>query len=307
MGLGDIRNMRKVFLCLFVLASTPVAAEPMADQLLTDKAVKVSKHVWAIIGFPNIGFVVGKNATLVVDTGLGNRNGRTVVKVAKRLAPKNKIFLATTHFHPEHAAGIGGFPKETVLIRNRVQQDEMNRHGQELVDLFRGISAQWKGLLETVEMRSSDVTFDKELELDLGGVTARILWLGEGHTKGDQLVYVEPDFTLISGDIVQNKTAPVIFGGGTSSSWIEILTQLEKLKIDHVLPDHSAIGDGSLVEQEKRFIVNLRSRVLGLKNQGISRDDAVRSIVSEYGKKYADWDLLRLPDFVKTLYEENTP
>ena len=56
---------------------------------------------------------------------------------------------------------------------------------------------------------------------------------------------------MISGDVVQNKVAPNIFRvGGTPSSWIAVLVQVEKLGALHVLPDHSATGDGSLVRQE---------------------------------------------------------
>jgi hypothetical protein len=52
------------------------AAMPYAlnQPILGEDTVKVSDHVWAIMGFPNIGIVVGGNATLVVDTGLGPRN-----------------------------------------------------------------------------------------------------------------------------------------------------------------------------------------------------------------------------------------
>ncbi|HWL87760.1 MAG TPA: MBL fold metallo-hydrolase [Polyangiaceae bacterium] len=98
--------------------TSAVHSEPSQDALLSDKTVKVSDHVWAIIGWPNIGIVVGANATLVVDTGLGQRNGATVAKAARDLAPHNRIFLTTTHFHPEHAGGALGFPPETLLIRN---------------------------------------------------------------------------------------------------------------------------------------------------------------------------------------------
>jgi len=41
--------------------------------------------VYAIVGFPNIGIVVGERATLVVDTGLGARNGAIVMKQAEKL------------------------------------------------------------------------------------------------------------------------------------------------------------------------------------------------------------------------------
>jgi hypothetical protein len=58
---------------------------------------------------PNTAIVVGSHATLVVE--LGPKNGATVARVAAGLAPNNaKLFLTTTHFHPEHAGGEAGFP-----------------------------------------------------------------------------------------------------------------------------------------------------------------------------------------------------
>ena len=120
------------------LATAAASAQNVStqDSLLSENTVKVSDHVWAIIGWPNIGIVVGETATLVVDTGLGPRSGATVAKVAKRLAPDNKLYLTTTHFHPEHAAGASGFPAGTILIRAKVQQDEMDKHGERMIHLF---------------------------------------------------------------------------------------------------------------------------------------------------------------------------
>src|ERR1700679_2936871 len=126
-----------------VFAAT--AAAQMPQPLVTEETVKISDHVWAIMGFPNIAIIVGDRATLVVDTGLGPRNGATIARVAAKLAPLNqKLFLSTTHFHPEHVAGEAGFPKGTILIRNSVQQREMEAHGQEVVDQFAARSAEWK-------------------------------------------------------------------------------------------------------------------------------------------------------------------
>jgi glyoxylase-like metal-dependent hydrolase (beta-lactamase superfamily II) len=267
---------------------------------------KVSSHVWAIMGFPNIGIIVGSNATLVVDTGLGPRNGATVARAAKKLAPHNKLYLTTTHFHPEHAAGVSGFPPETVLIRNKVQQDEMDKHGEEMIQMFASRNEQQKELLANVKLRPPDETFDKEKKLDLGGgVTARLLWFGGAHTKGDELTFVEPDKTLISGDVVQNKVVPNIYGdGGTPASWIAVLDQVEKLGARHVLPDHSAIGDGSLVAQEKAFIIDLQTRALALKRQGVDADEAGKRLTAEFKTKYADWPINNLTNFVKRVYAE---
>ncbi|HEY1949227.1 MAG TPA: MBL fold metallo-hydrolase [Bryobacteraceae bacterium] len=293
-----------------LLALSLVAAAPCAAQnqviLNEDALTKVSGHVWAIMGFPNVGIVVGTNATLVVDTGLGSRNGATVARVAKKLAPHNKLYLTTTHFHPEHAAGAPGFPPETVLIRDKVQQEEMEKHGEEMIQMFASRNEQQKELLANVKLRPPDETFDKERKLDLGGgVRARLLWFGGAHTKGDELTFVEPDKTLISGDVVQNKTAPNIFGdGGTPASWIAVLDQVEKLRALHVLPDHSAIGDGSLVAQEKAFIADLQAQALALKRQGVSADEAGKRLTAEFKTKYADWPINNLTNFVKSIYAE---
>src|SRR5579863_148286 len=211
-------------LCAFLMLGSGLAATTSGQQqpLLTEDTTKISDHVWAIMGFPNIAIVVGDRATLVVDTGLGPRNGATVARVAAKLSKGPKLFLTTTHFHPEHAAGEQGFPPGTILIRNTAQQRDMEKHGVEILDRFRQMSAQNKELLEGVTLRTPDVLFDNEAMLDLGGgVTTRLLWLGEGHTKGDELTFVEPDRTLVSGDVVQNKTMPFIADdGGTPSTWL---------------------------------------------------------------------------------------
>src|SRR5580658_8552039 len=142
------------------------ASAQMSQPVLGENATKISDHVWAIMGFPNVAIVVGERATLIVDTGLGPRNGATVARAAAKLSGNQKLFLTTTHFHPEHAAGEGGFPPNTILIRNAVQQQEMEQHGMEMVDMFSGRSAQNKELLAGVKLRSPDVLFDAEAKLD---------------------------------------------------------------------------------------------------------------------------------------------
>ncbi len=226
--------------------------------------------------------------------------------MAKRFAPGNKLYLTTTHFHPEHAGGVAGFPEGTILIRPKVQQDEMDKHGVEMIQRFSGMNPKWKELLADAKLRAPDKTFDRELELDLGGdVKARLLWFGGAHTKGDELTFVLPDKTLISGDVVQNKVVPNIYGdGGTPSSWIAVLDQVEKLGAEHVLPTHSPAGDGSLVANEKAFIVDLRTRAVGLKQEGVAVEEAGRVLTAEFKEKYPDWPIKDLTNFVKSVYAE---
>jgi len=121
----ETMTLRSTFLALAALGASAAFAQ-MNQPMIGENTTKVSDHVWAIMGFPNIAIVVGSHATLVVDTGLGSKNGATIARVVAKLAPNNsKLFLTTTHFHPEHAAGEPGFPPGTILIRDAVQQREM--------------------------------------------------------------------------------------------------------------------------------------------------------------------------------------
>jgi glyoxylase-like metal-dependent hydrolase (beta-lactamase superfamily II) len=246
-----------------------------AQPRVQENPTRVSDHVYALMGFPNIAIVVGNRATLVVDTGLGPRNGATAARAAKTLSTGQRLYLTTTHFHPEHAAGEPGFPSDTILIRPAVQQEEMEKHGVEMIDMFSKMSAQNGELLRDVKLRSPDILFGNEAKLDLGGVVARLLWLGAGHTKGDELVFVEPDSTLISGDIVQNKVVPSIF------------------------------GDGSLVTKERAFMSDLLSRALALKSQAVPVGDAGKQLTAEFRTKYPDWPNLNpVANFVQRIYAE---
>jgi hypothetical protein len=275
-------------LALITFLSTAVFAQ-MSQPILGENTTKISEHVWAIMGFPNVAIIVGNRATLIVDTGLGPRNGATIVRAASKLSQNQKLFLTTTHFHPEHAGGEPGFPPNTILIRDAAQQKEMEAHGAEMIDMFASRSAQNKELLTGVKLRSPDVLFDNEAQIDLGGVRARLLWFGGAHTKGDELTLVVPN---IFGD------------GGTPSSWLAVLDKIAKLDVRHVLPDHSPPGDGSLVTAERNFISDLRTQALALKAKGVSAEDAAKQLGPEFKTKYPDWPSMNLAGFVRSIYAE---
>ena len=293
-----------------VLAAVSMARAqqaPPALMLPENQLTHLSDHVSAIMGFPNIGIVVGNRATLVVDTGLGPRNGAIALREAQKLSKGPVLYLTTTHYHPEHAAGEGAFPANTILVRPVAQQKELEERGMQFVEMFSSRSAPMKELLAGVKFRAPDITFEKEITLDLGGVTARLFWLGQAHTKGDELIDVEPDNTLISGDIVQNKMVPNLPDENASmKGWVEILAKLRQAKWQNVVPDHGALGDGSLIEQDYQFFAQLQARALELKRQGQSAEEAGQVLLAEFKMKFPDWpNLTAVPNVVKHIYAEN--
>src|SRR5215813_719727 len=299
-----MKSVSTVLTLVAIIAATTLGQQ--GQPPVGENATQISEHTWAIIGFPNIAIIAGNRSTLVVDTGMGPKNGATAARVASKLAPHNqKLFLTTTHFHPEHAAGEPGFPSGTILIRNVVQQQEMEQHGQEIMDRFSRNSTQNRELLAGVVLRTPDVIFERETAVDLGGVTGRLIWVGEAHTKGDELIFVEPDRTLISGDVVQNRAMPNISDdGGTPSSWLAVLDKIAALNAAHILPDHSAPGDGSLIASERSLITEIRSRTLALKRQGMSADDAGRQVSSDLKAAHPDWPNTNATGFVRSVFAE---
>ena len=296
--------------CLVLAAlwtAAALAQNPRPQGVPENATQRVSEHASAILGFPNIGIVVGSRATLVVDTGMGERNGAVVVKEAGKLAKGPNLYLTTTHFHPEHAMGEQAFPPRTVLIRDATQQEELEKHGEEFIRMFSSRSEANRELLRGVKMRPPDITFGHEIKLDLGGVTARLMWFGPAHTEGDELIFVEPDRVLLPGDIVENKLVPNLpMAASSVKGWLAILDKLAPLEPRYIVPDHGSLGDGSLIRQERAFLSDLQARALELKRGGTSAEDAARQVTAEFKTKYPDWESLNaVGNAVRRVYAES--
>jgi glyoxylase-like metal-dependent hydrolase (beta-lactamase superfamily II) len=295
----SLRKKRLPTSCAFLLivtgavfVSEAAGAAQLPQPLMSeDTLTKVSDHVYALAGFPNVGIVVGSRGTLVIDTGLGERNGATVVRVVQKLAKGPNLYLTTTHYHAEHTSGERAFPPNTIIIRSAVQQEEMNKGIAAHLEVFRKMSAQNKELLDNVRFRSPDILFDREAKLDLGGVTARLFWLGAAHTLGDELIFVEEDSVLIPGDIVQKNIFPMM-GNDVAGvkGWLAILDTVEALHPRWIVPDHGpAVVEGSQIGKEREYILSLQARALELKRQGVSADEAAKQMTTELHAKYPDW------------------
>jgi len=143
------RAITLVLACLATSAwaqqpSTGPGAPPPAPLVRENATVKLTDHVWAIPDFnvglvPNVGIIVGSKATLVVDTGLGPRNGDTIVREMKKVSTNTEVYVVTTHYHPEHSLGAAAF-KGAKLLMTRLQQQDMTELGKQIQDAFAGRS-----------------------------------------------------------------------------------------------------------------------------------------------------------------------
>jgi len=257
-----------------------------------NKTIKVSEHVYVIPDgrvnlVPNIGIIVGNRATLVVDAGMGPRNGQTVLRELAKVNKNTDLYFTTTHFHPEHMTGVQAFPANTIVIRPEVQQEEVDRKQPNFIHNFSQRTPDLKALLQDVKPRSPDILFDREAKLDLGGVTVRLLWLGPAHTRGDSFIFVEGDGVLFTGDAVINRFFPIFPDADASGkNWLSILDQLDELRPRTIVPGHGEVGEAALISIERTYLKALQARVVELKSQGKSADESEKLLSVEFRAKY---------------------
>ena len=146
--------------CLFgrALAQPAAGPPPMIKQ---DAARKVAEHTFVILDdnvgmVPNVGIVVGERATLIVDTGLGERNGAIVLGEARKLCDNTEFYLTATHFHPEHDFGATAFPDDAKMVRWRAQQTEADEQGAQMIERFSSFSPAIAELLAGARLRAVD-------------------------------------------------------------------------------------------------------------------------------------------------------
>ena len=286
-----------VFTTATALAAVTMSAQrgPAADPLVRENAaVKLAAHTYVIpdanVGLvPNVGIVVGTRGTLVIDPGLGRRNGETVLRETARLSRNSELYIASTHFHPEHTTGYNAFPDSAKYINSTVQEAEFAESGMKMVQMFAGRSPMTAEILKDATRRTAAVTFDREHLLDLGGVRVRFLVVGPTHTRGDTGFFVEGDDVLFAGDVVMNNSFLAATPVSSMKAWLAAFDRFEALKPKTIVPAHGAVGEGTLIAANRTLMQGVQARVRALKAQGKPADEVAAAVQAEFQAQHPDW------------------
>jgi len=285
-----------VLVALMLVAGTAAAQRgPAPDPLVPENATEqVAPHTYVISdrnigGVPNVGFVIGDRAALVIDPGLGRRNGETVLRELRKLTDTDQVYIATTHYHPEHTSGYVAFPDSAVYINSTTQEQEFAEDGQRMFDLFAGRNAAMGALLADARRRVADVTFDREYELDLGGVTVRMVLVGPTHTRGDTGIFVEGDDVLFAGDVVMNESFLAASDNSSVRAWLAAFDTFEAMGPTTIVPSHGPVGDGSLIGIQRETMLAIQTRARELKREGQSAEATGDTVMAEQQALHPTW------------------
>ncbi len=258
---------------------------------------------------PNIGMILGSNAALVVDTGMGPANGKKVLDAARRIAGQRPLVLTLTHFHPEHGFGAQAFKGTAKIHYNRAQRDELQAKGKGYLGMFKTFGPSVAAALDGTELVHPDEVYEgSSTSIDLGGRTVELRTWGIAHTAGDQIVWLPRERILFTGDLAEERIFPIFpwfppdDADIDAARWAQILTELASWKPAIVVPGHGDIGGAEILTAVRDYMVDLGKRVAAERKSGKDADAIITSLAPKIRAEHPDWAAPEWIDFAIRYY-----
>jgi glyoxylase-like metal-dependent hydrolase (beta-lactamase superfamily II) len=221
--------------------------------------------------------------TLVFDTGMTPQAGVELREAAEQLGPV--AWVVNSHWHGDHIRGNQAFTEAEIVATTRTKELIETRAAGQLAEhkstdfdaLFaslpedpdrredRTYQERILGLRELastiaeVELRPPTRTLEDRLELAAG---CKLITLGGGHTESDAFLVLTDRRVAVVGDLLCVAMHPWM-GDGDPDRWIEILSELERLDVDRLVPGHGRVASAddvrALRQHLQRFLAEPES------------------------------------------------
>jgi cyclase len=303
-----------VLLCLLavtVLAQAPTPTPDHHERKPDDifKVKPLAGGVYALYGRGgNVGFFVGPDAVLVVDSQFKDI-APGIVEQIKKVSDKPIKYLLNTHHHGDHVGGNEIFRQFAMIVahdnvRKRMltspadilrdypaMLEAQKKAGNENYAKFFADQIEWAKKAKVEEIPAPVMTFDSELRIHIGAETIHMWHAPPAHTDGDSTVYFEKAKVAHMGDLMFNKVIPFIDvqGGGSARGYLEALDRVvARLPSDAtVIPGHGEVTDVSGIKVLRQYIVDILDAAAKAKKAGKSKDDFLKDVDLP---SYKDWN-----------------
>jgi glyoxylase-like metal-dependent hydrolase (beta-lactamase superfamily II) len=276
---------------------------------------QISEHAWAYTaeGDPNTGIIIGDDGVLVADTQATPAMAADVIRRIREVTDKPIKYVILTHYHAVRVLGASAYgPQQIIasqdtydLIVERGEQDKASEIGR-FPRLFRNVESVPAGLTWPT------ITFTGKMTLWLGKLEVQLLQLGRGHTKGDTVVWLPGERTLLSGDLVEFDATPYA-GDAYFKDWPRTLDNLEALKPRALVPGRGAalttpesISRG--LAGTRSFVAELYENVAQGAKAGEDLNAVYKDTFAKLKPKYGQWVIFDhcMPFDVSRAYDEAT-
>ncbi|CAN7167799.1 MBL fold metallo-hydrolase [Variovorax paradoxus] len=274
---------------------------------------QISEHAWAYTaeGDPNTGIVIGDDCVLVADTQATPAMAADVVRRIREVTDKPIKYVVLTHYHAVRVLGAAGYGAEHILasqdtrdlIVERGEQDKASEIGR-FPRLFQNVETVPPGLTWPT------MTFTGKMTLWLGKLEVQLIQLGRGHTKGDTVVWLPGERTLLSGDLVEFGATPYA-GDAYFQDWPQTLDNIAALKPAALVPGRgAALTTPAEVAEGLAGTRNFISDVYASVQEGVKAGRDLNTVYKDtYAKlkpKYSQWVIFDhcMPFDVSRAYDE---
>jgi glyoxylase-like metal-dependent hydrolase (beta-lactamase superfamily II) len=274
---------------------------------------QISEHAWAYTaeGDPNTGIVIGDDCVLVADTQATPAMAADVVRRIREVTDKPIKYVVLTHYHAVRVLGAAGYGAEHILasqdtrdlIVERGEADKASEIGR-FPRLFQNVETVPPGLTWPT------MTFTGKMTLWLGKLEVQLIQLGRGHTKGDTVVWLPGERTLLSGDLVEFNATPYA-GDAYFQDWPQTLDNIAALKPAALVPGRgAALTTPAEVAEGLAGTRNFISDVYASVQEGVKAGRDLNTVYKDtYAKlkpKYSQWVIFDhcMPFDVSRAYDE---
>jgi glyoxylase-like metal-dependent hydrolase (beta-lactamase superfamily II) len=179
------------------------------------------------------GAVVTPQGTILIDSLPFPSETREMASFLDGISPGGVTYVILTHYHADHAYGAYLFPEADLVSHGLCRRFLIERGRPALEEA----KAQ-EPMLEQVQLRLPDVTFEgEEMALQLAGHLVQLIW-APGHTKDLVMVYVEQDQALFASDTMMPVPSIV---DGDMSAFRESLKKIKDLEISNLVQGHGEV------------------------------------------------------------------
>ncbi|WDV46443.1 MBL fold metallo-hydrolase [Clostridiaceae bacterium M8S5] len=252
---------------------------------------------------PHLGLICGDKYSLVVDSGNSTTHAKEFLNSIKDMDIPPLKYLVITHYHWDHIYGIDTMKLTTIAHKNIIEHlnnerlkklDDASLDEHVKNEVFSEFTTQCIKAEMSNEERTNlvigniDITFEKQLKIDLGGLTCIVDWVGGNHTNDSATVYVPDEKVAFLGDCIYGAKFNGAYGY-TADDLIPMLDILDSYNADKFLVSHEEIWDKSSM--------NEFSNQLRVANELVGKDSSSETAIQKFVTKYK-----RQPDEEEAFY-----
>ena len=271
-------------------------------------------------GYSNAGLVVGDEASLLVDTLFDLKLTAAMLnsmKQATETAPISTV--VNTHANGDHCYGNQLVEGANIVASSATAREmtevppsmlaALNKAPGEVGDLFRSFFGDFE--FEGIDLSLPTQTFDKRLDLNVGGQEVQLIEVGPAHTAGDTIAYVPSTGSVFTGDILFIGGAPIVWAGPLQN-WIAACDLIIGLEATVVVPGHGPLTDNVGVREVRDYLSYVLNEATERQAQGMDAFDAAKEIcknmMGDTSKSFAGWkEFGRISVNVDTVYRTLDP